>query len=224
LRGAAGARPAVKICGICHPRDAALVESAGADYLGVILAPGRSRSRTLEEAASIFAMAPAAKRVGVFVDAPAKEVREAALRLNLAVVQLHGEEPPELLSELRGGATRIWKAIRPRTAEDFLGGVERYAHQADAILLDGWSAEAPGGTGARFPWDEVAAVRDHLPDGVRLVIAGGLHPGNLAVAAARLAPEIVDVSSGVESAIGVKDPELVRGFVAAARELSSRGI
>lgn len=206
----------VKICGVCRPEDAAVIAAAGADYLGVILAPGGKRSRTAAEAAAIYAAAPGCGRVGVFVDADPAEVRATASRLGLDVVQLHGAETPAEVSALRGAGWQVWKVIRPRSAVEFLDGVERYADLADALLLDGWSAVAPGGTGASFPWAEVGAVRDQLPAGHRLAVAGGLEPGNLAHAIAHLAPEIVDVSSGVESAIGVKDPILVRDFVAAA--------
>lgn len=210
----------VKICGVCRPEDAAVVAAAGADYLGVILAPGTGRSRTTAEAAAIFAAAHGCARVGVFVDASPTTIRNTAEQLRLDVVQLHGAESPAVLDTLRGGHWRVWKALRPRNAGEFLAGIETYAAVADALLLDGWSETAPGGTGARFPWTEVAEVRGRLPTALRLVIAGGLHAGNLAAAAGHLEPDVVDISSGVESAPGVKDPGLVRGFVAAARALA----
>ncbi len=220
--GEAGPRVEVKICGVCRPEDAALVAGAGADFLGVVLAPGGKRSRTLEEAAAIYAAAPGCARVGVFVDASPALVRGAAERLGLDVVQLHGAEPPADLAELRGGPWRIWKAIRPRDASEFLAGIDLYAPYADALLLDGWSDAAPGGTGARFPWAEVGAVRHRLPRELRLVIAGGLHPGNVTLASERLDPDVVDVSSGVESTSGVKDAGRVRDFVAAVRAIKGR--
>lgn len=212
----------VKICGVCRPEDADLVASAGADYLGVILAPGRRRSRTLEEAARIFAAAPGCRRVGVFVDEAPERVREFAESLALDVVQLHGTEAPALLTELRVGPWRLWKALRPRSATEFLAGVEAYGDVADALLIDGWSAAGPGGTGARVPWSELSAVRDRLPPGLKLILAGGLHPGNLGEAVAALVPRCVDVSSGVEGGDGWKDPVLVREFVATARAQSVR--
>lgn len=209
-------RPEVKICGVCRPEDGALVAAAGADYIGVVLAPGGGRSQTIATAASIFASAPGCARVGVFVDASPATIALAAERLGLAVVQLHGEESPAEVAELRGGPWQLWKACRPRVGEDFLTAIESYAAVADALLLDGWSAAAPGGTGASFPWDEVGALRGQLPAGLRLVVAGGLHPANLARAIGSLAPDVVDVSSGVESSVGVKDQGKVRAFVAAA--------
>jgi phosphoribosylanthranilate isomerase len=209
----------IKICGLCRPEDAAWAAEAGADYLGVVLAPGGRRSRSLEEAASIFGAAPDARRVGVFVDAGVDEVVAAARRLGLAVVQLHGGEAPRVAAELRAaGGWQVWKAIRPRDRSEFLAGVEAYGAVVDAILVDGWSAAAPGGTGARFPWDEVAAARSSVPPGLRLFVAGGLDPANVAEAVARLAPDGVDVSSGVEAVVGEKAPEKVRAFIAAARK------
>ena len=98
--------------------------------------------------------------------------------------------------------------------------MERYAAHADALLLDGFSAAAHGGTGARFPWEEVAALRGIVPAGVPLVAAGGMRAGNVARAVALLRPEVVDVSSGVESAPGIKDPEAIREFAAALRRPS----
>lgn len=215
-------RVEIKICGLCRPEDAALAAEAGADYLGVVLAPGGRRSRSMEEAAAIFGAAPDVRRVGVFVDAVVDEVVAAARRLGLSVVQLHGGEAPQVAAELRAaGEWQVWKAIRPRDRSEFLAGVEAYGAVVDAVLVDGWSAAAPGGTGARFPWDEVAAVRSSVPAGLRFFVAGGLEPGNVAEVVARLAPDGVDVSSGVEAVVGEKAPEKVRAFVAAAREAAA---
>lgn len=209
----------IKICGLCHPGDAGIAAEAGADYLGVVLAPGGPRSQSVDSAASIFAAAPGVRRVGVFVDATEAEIVEAGVRLGLDVVQLHGTEPPELIAALRTTKRwEIWKAMRPRDRDELIAGLSIYGEIADGILLDGWSARAAGGTGARFPWDEVAAVRDRVPAGVRLIVAGGLGPENVATAIARLAPDVVDVSSGVEAVIGRKAPERIRAFIAAARE------
>jgi phosphoribosylanthranilate isomerase len=90
----------------------------------------------------------------------------------------------------------------------------------DGILLDWWSAEGRGGTGTSFPWREVAARLDEMPPETMLVAAGGLRPDNVAEAASILRPQVVDVSSGVERAPGVKDHAAVRAFVAAVRALA----
>jgi phosphoribosylanthranilate isomerase len=209
--------PALKVCGITRRADAEAASGAGAAFLGVVLAPGGKRTVAAEDAAALLAGLPA-RRVGVFVDASAGELRRAAEAAGLHVLQLHGDEPPELLRELRDeGRWAVWKALRPRGAAELRAGVERYAGVADALLLDGFSARAHGGTGTAFPWEEVAAVRGEIPTGLPLVVAGGMRAGNVARAVALLRPDVVDVSSGVESAPGIKDPSAIRTFAAALR-------
>lgn len=209
--------PQVKVCGITRRPDAEAAAGAGAAYLGVILAPGGKRTVAAEAVPGLLDGLPA-RRVGVFVDASADEIRSAARTARLDVLQLHGEEPPELLRELRAsGQWTLWKAVRPRGAAEFVAAVERYAEAADALLLDGWSPAAHGGTGARFPWEEVARHRNLLPSGVSLVVAGGLRAENVARAVELLRPDVLDVSSGVEDAPGIKNPAAVHGFLAAVR-------
>jgi phosphoribosylanthranilate isomerase len=205
----------VKVCGLCRPEDARVAADAGAAWIGVILAPGRSRSQTVAQAGVIFDRA-AARRVGVFVDAPAAAVAEAAGALSLDAVQLHGDESPAEVQKLRSlVACEIWKAVRVRDAAAAAADARAYAGMVDAVLLDGWSPVAHGGAGVRFDWSAVAAA--DAPAGVRLIVAGGLAPDNVAEAVALLRPSMVDVSSGVESAPGVKSAEKIHAFVAAAR-------
>ncbi|HEV2150635.1 MAG TPA: phosphoribosylanthranilate isomerase, partial [Longimicrobiaceae bacterium] len=207
----------LKVCGITRRADAEAAAAEGAAYLGVVLAPGGKRTVGAEAAGELLA-GLGVLRVGVFVDAGAEELRRAGEAAGLDVLQLHGDEPPELLRELRAeGRWRVWKALRPRAGDEFRSGVERYAADADALLLDGFSPGAHGGTGVRFPWEEVAALRGLLPDGVPLVAAGGMRAENVARAVALLRPDVVDVSSGVESAPGIKDPRALREFAAALR-------
>lgn len=207
---------AAKICGLRRREDAEAVAAAGARYAGVVLAPGGKRTVSPGEAAATLAGLPL-RRVGVFVDAPCEEVARAAAVARLEVIQLHGDEPPEAVQALRAGGWEVWKAIRPRGAADFRDAVELYAGVADGLLLDGWSAQAAGGTGSRFPWEEVAPLRYLVPEGILLIVAGGLDASNVARAISLLDPDVVDVSSGVERAPGVKDSAAVHAFVAAAR-------
>ncbi|HEX8905574.1 MAG TPA: phosphoribosylanthranilate isomerase, partial [Longimicrobiaceae bacterium] len=189
----------------------------GAAYLGTILAPGYRRTVTPEAAAVIFNALPA-QRAGVFVNATADELRRAASVARLDVLQLHGDEPPELAAALRGEGFTVWKAVRPRTGDEFARAAVLYAGSVDALLVDGFNPDAAGGTGTAFPWREVAE-RIAAAQGVAIVAAGGLRPENVAEAASILRPDVVDVSSGVESAPGIKDAEAVRAFVAAVRGL-----
>lgn len=210
--------PEVKICGVCRPADAAAAARAGADYVGVVLTPGFTRSQTVESAAPILDAAAGARRVGVFIDPSVGEVVEAAKRLRLDVVQLHGSEPPDRVAALaEAGPWQVWKAVRPRGPGELTEAAQAYAGVADALLLDAWDPTRPGGTGVALAWDELAGARAMLPRGLRLVLAGGLRPENVATAVRRMAPSVVDVSSGVEQRPGEKSEERVRAFIAAAR-------
>ncbi|HEV7586804.1 MAG TPA: phosphoribosylanthranilate isomerase [Longimicrobium sp.] len=211
--------PAVKVCGLTRHEDAAAAAAAGARYLGVILAPGGRRTVAPGDGAVIFADLRV-QRVGVFVNASADELRRAAEAARLDVLQLHGDEPPELAAALQDEGFTVWKALRPRSGDELAAGLVLFSGAVDAILLDGWSADARGGTGTAFPWREAAERLDEMPPETMLVAAGGLRPDNVAEAASILRPQVVDVSSGVERAPGVKDHAAVRAFVAAVRALA----
>jgi phosphoribosylanthranilate isomerase len=208
--------PRVKICGICSAADAALADEAGADYVGVILAPGRTRSQNAGAAEVILAASHAA-RVGVFVDPEESDVLTAIDRLRLAVVQLHGNEAPRLAERVRQTGARVWKAIAVRDAAGLQAAAQAWSGAADGLLLDGWTPAGSGGAGVAFDWAAVASVRAELPRQLHLVVAGGLDAGNVARAIGLLAPDVVDVSSGVESAPGRKSVDRVHAFVTAAR-------
>jgi phosphoribosylanthranilate isomerase len=205
----------VKVCGVCRAEDARVAVEAGAACIGVILAPGRLRSRTAAQAAAIFESV-SARRVGVFVDAEAGEVAEAARRLSLDAVQLHGDESVDLVKRIRAAIDcDVWKALRVRDGAGLAHAAHAYGSAADALLLDGWSPGAHGGAGVRFDWSAVAAAG--MPAGVPLIVAGGLTAENVAAAVALLRPSMVDVSSGVETAPGRKSAEKIHAFIAAAR-------
>lgn len=219
MRGdAAGWPPAVKVCGLTRREDAVVADEAGAAYLGAILAPGYRRTVTASAAGVIFRSLQATP-VGVFVDAGEDDLLRAGESAGLRVVQLHGDEPPEVADRVRSAGYAAWKAVRVRDAADVLAALRRYTGSVDALLLDGYDPSAAGGTGTRFDWAAVAARLGALPDGLRLVAAGGLRPENVAEAVRTLRPHAVDVSSGVESAPGIKDPAAVRRFVRAVRDL-----
>ena len=196
----------VKICGITNIEDALSAEAAGADAVGLIFAERSKRRVTLAQARAISdALGPLITRVGVFVDAPLGEVLGAAQTLRLGAVQLHGTEPPEYAEALRP-AVRVVKvfAFTPDLTPDTLR-----SFPADAVLLDGLTP----GSGETFLWDEAAALKD-VPN---LILAGGLTPDNVVTAIRSLRPYAVDVASGVERAIGLKDPAKVQDFVRAAK-------
>jgi phosphoribosylanthranilate isomerase len=214
------APPEVKICGLTRREDALAAAEAGATHAGVVFAPGR---RTVSEATARVVMADLPlRRVGVFVNLPVAELLGIAHRVPLEVIQLHGDESPDQIAQLRrewGG--EVWKALRPRGVQDFLEELEIFSAYVDGILLDGWSPTERGGAGARFPWEQLAQVRHAVPASLSLAVAGGLTPENVATAIELLTPDLVDVSSGVEAAPGIKDHAAVRRFVAAARAVPS---
>lgn len=211
----------VKICGLGNMEDVEAAAAAGASHAGLVLA--ESPRRLDEEAAARLASAArplGLTPVGVFVDRDEDEVARAAEAIGLPVVQLHGAEPPDACARLRERGLEVWKAVRPRSREELAALVERYRDAVDAVLVEGRSPERAGGTGTAFPHRWLEAGGDGpRPD--RLVLAGGLDPDNVAEAVRRVRPDLVDVSSGVERAPGVKDGARVRAFVeavAGARE------
>jgi phosphoribosylanthranilate isomerase len=197
--------PDVKICGLTRRGDAEAAALEGARYLGAVFAAESPRAVSAERAARLFAGLPA-HRVGVFVNSATPEVVATAGTANLDVLQLHGEEPPRQLRELRAaGPWSLWKAVRVRDAASFRAAVDRYGDHVDGILLDAWAPGARGGTGRSFAWEDVAPFRETLPTGVALVVAGGLRADNVLRAVEALRPDMLDLSSGVETAPGVKD-------------------
>jgi phosphoribosylanthranilate isomerase len=209
-------RVEAKICGLGWPEDARVAEEAGADYLGVVFAPS-PRQRSEREARQIWRDSEA-RRVGVFVDAEEGQVVEIARNLDLAVVQLHGSESRDYCQRLAGaGNWAVWKAVRIASDTRLEAALEPYAECVGGILLEGWSPHGHGGVGAGFDWSLAERLRDAWPPDVLLVLAGGLNPENVAEAIERIQPDVVDVSSGVETAPGMKNPDAVWAFVEAVR-------
>ena len=207
----------VKICGITTPEDALVAQELGADYLGMILSQGFSRSILPDEAVDIGLVAET-PLVAVLVDESLDEAQRIAELSGASVIQLHGEENVEYVEELRRrGMWTIWKAVRVRDPEDVTRAVEGLGTSVDGLLLDGWHPDRPGGSGVSFSWEGVRVMRDQIPSALKVIVAGGLTPGNVADAVRLLRPDVVDVVSGVELNIRRKDPELIGAFVRKAR-------
>ena len=203
---------AVKICGVTRLEDAELCVAAGADAIGLNFYQGSPRFVDAALAQRIVAaVAGRALTVGVFVDAGYDEIIEHKAQTGIACVQLHGEETPELLARLLPHA---YKAIRVRDARSL--EVAR-AFRGEHILLDAYVKGQPGGTGRSFSWELAAGLARER----RVTLAGGLDPNNVALAVARVQPFCVDVASGVEAQPGIKDPDKVRAFVAAAKRAAA---
>ena len=203
----------VKICGITNLADARAAIAAGADALGFVFVPGTPRFIAPDLAGEIVReLPPFIARVGLFVDAETRTVAEVLVRSGMDTLQFHGEETPDLVRQFRR-AVKVMKAFRVR-GEETLMRLSAYADAVDAILLDAYVAGAHGGTGAQFDWKLAVQARDL---GRPLVLAGGLTPANVAEAVRTVRPYGVDVSSGVESAPGRKDPAKLAEFVRAAK-------
>jgi phosphoribosylanthranilate isomerase len=206
----------VKICGLTRREDALVADAAGADYLGVILSAGFGRTVALRDAGAL-AQGTRAAKVAVLVGETPERAAAAAHALGADVIQLHGSESPEVLEALRArGPWKLWKAVRAKTLADIEQAIERYAHSANGILVEGWKEGSLGVGGARVTLDP-AAVRALLPTDLDFVLAGGLTPDSVGEGVRAFHPDVVDVSSGVERALGVKDHDRVRGFIESAR-------
>jgi phosphoribosylanthranilate isomerase len=193
----------VKICGICDAVAAQSAVEAGADLLGFHFCSS-DRHVTPEEAKAIVeSLTVRPSIVGVFIDQDAGEVREIADFVGLDLLQLHGSEAPGF-----DAGRPVMKVLKIRDDQ-----VPDASDWPDPIMLDSWSIDQRGGTGRTWDWDlarDVLATR-------KVFIAGGLEPGNVGKVVSRFKPYGVDVSSGVESSVRVKDPDKVRAFVHAVR-------
>ncbi|NBB96482.1 MAG: N-(5'-phosphoribosyl)anthranilate isomerase [Planctomycetes bacterium] len=211
----------VKICGITSTETARVAAEAGADAIGLVFADSPRRVDT-RRAADIAAAVPAhVWKVGLFVNADADAMNAVVDEVGLTHVQLHGDESPELLPLLYTPALKAF-GLRDEASitamHEWLVCID--GGELEAVLLDAFCPDARGGTGKRIDADLLRAARANgwLEGAGNIMLAGGLTPENVAEAVALVQPWGVDVSSGVESSPGVKDPEAIRRFIAAARE------
>ena len=210
----------IKMCGIHSVKDAQLVGLAGADAMGLNFFEQSVRYVDVETARKLVAvLRPTVKRVGVFVNATASDINRVADVLLLDYIQLHGDEPPELLADLSERLIVRAFSFGETGADDitrFLDGCG-VGRRPDVVLVDACKPGKYGGTGEVADWDAVASAKAILGD-IPLVLAGGLTPFNVADAIAKVRPAAVDTAGGVESRPGNKDPMLVRAFVNAAKK------
>jgi phosphoribosylanthranilate isomerase len=217
----------VKFCGLTRADDAREAAVLGASFIGAIFVGG-PRLLTPERAVEVFAGAGAGAaegpmRVGVFgVDSPGLTA-EIAAAVSLDVIQLHGDTRAADILDMRSRFDgEIWAVARasgsllPEWAEELF-------READAVLLDAHVVGQLGGTGVTLDWGALARSVNDLRGDTPVVLAGGLKPTNVAEAIRQLAPEVVDVSSGVESAPGIKNHESMRAFIDAVQLASEEG-
>jgi len=207
-----------KICGIARPEDLTAAAHAGAAFAGFVFYPPSPRFVSPEAAAAIVAEANIGKKiasVAVTVDADDALLEDIAVRLSPAYFQLHGKESPARLSEIRRRFPKIGiiKATPIRCGDDVAAALS-YMAVADMLLFDAKApaSDLPGGNGVQFDWRLLAGREIAKP----WILAGGLNAGNVAQAIALTGAAIVDASSGVESAPGVKNAQAIREFVSCA--------
>ncbi|WP_224817119.1 phosphoribosylanthranilate isomerase [Hasllibacter sp. MH4015] len=207
---------AIKFCGLSRPEDVAAATAAGARYIGFVFF-GKSPRTVSVETASTLAMdvAPGIAKVALVVNPDDATLDRIVAEVPLDMLQLHGSETPGRVAEIKARyGLPVMKAIGVRDAAD-LAAIDAYSDVADQLLIDAKpveGADLPGGNGLAFDW-RLLAGRKYWT--VPWMLAGGLTPDNVAEAVRLTGAKQVDVSSGVESAPGVKDPALMRAFARA---------
>jgi phosphoribosylanthranilate isomerase len=210
---------AVKICGLSTPETVAAALDAGADYVGFVFFPKSPRHVTLAQAAALAGQARGkAKIVALTVDADDALLLDIVRDVKPDLIQAHGAETPERIAAIRAlTGTGVMKALKVGGPED-IAAARDYAAVADLVLFDAKAPASlkealPGGNGLSFDWSLLADGRG----GHRFMLSGGLTPENVAEAVAVTGAGLVDVSSGVESAPGIKDPARIRKFIEAVK-------
>jgi len=199
----------IKICGITRVEDALAAARLGADAVGLVFYAGSPRAVTMEQAREIInALPPFVVPVGLFVNADAATVRDTVAAVPVQLLQFHGDETPDFCASFRRPFLR---ALRVRRETDLLQYAREF-HAAKGLLLDAWVEGVHGGTGATFDW---SLIPPDLP--MPVILSGGLNPDNVEQAVRRVRPWAVDVSSGVESAKGIKDAAKIEAFINGVR-------
>ncbi len=208
--------PAIKICGLTTPETLAAAIAARAEWFGLMFVDRSPRVASLAIAAELGQRAAGRiGRVGVFLDADDAAIAAAVAAAGLDVLQLHGSETPQRCAELSTHyGLPVWKVLSVSARPD-LDRAAAYAGAAELVLLDAKTPKGtlPGGLGLTFDWSILAGWQAPLPWG----LAGGLNPGNVAAAVRITGAALIDASSGLETAPGVKDAALIATFCKAAR-------
>jgi phosphoribosylanthranilate isomerase len=205
----------VKICGLTDAESIDAAIEAGAEFIGLVFFAKSPRAVTAEQAAELTQFIEGVQKVGLFVDPDDSLLNEVLTQVRLDLLQFHGSESPERLAEVRlEYGVPVMKVIAVAEAAD-LDAATPYLDVVDYLLFDAKppkGADLPGGNAVSFDWSILKGYNAPVP----WMLAGGLTPANVAQAIKATGAPIVDVSSGVESAPGVKDADKIRAFVSAA--------
>jgi phosphoribosylanthranilate isomerase len=202
----------VKICGLTRPEDAVRAAAGGASYLGVVLASGPRRV-SFERAAEVVAASRGVPVLGVVGRQSVEEILTLVPTIGLAGVQLHGPYTADEAARLTGAGLIIWRVLRIARPSD-LELLPEVSRHAETVLIEPRVAHAEGGAGVPLDLTLAAEARQRLA-GRHLALAGGLTPETVARAVALVRPDVVDVSSGVESLPGIKDHDKIARFLEA---------
>lgn len=197
----------VKICGLTTVEAAVTAAESGADFIGFVFAESKRQISPLDAAKIAASLPSSVKKTGVFVNETVNNILEIADMVELDMIQLHGDEPPEMIEQL---PYAVIKAIPAK--EEQLKKISSYS-LADYYLIDSPFGKARGGNGTTFNWD---TITDLPIDRSKLLLAGGLHAGNVQEAIHKVHPAGVDVSSGVETD-GIKDQQKIKDFIKQAK-------
>lgn len=203
----------IKICGLSRPEDVQAVNQAGADYAGFVFAPSKRQVSPKLAGELIVQLKPGIMPVGVFVNASPEEIATVVQQTGIRVVQLHGDETPEQMAQIRSLCPQVhlWRAVRVQSRNDLMQADQL---GADALVLDSYHPAQYGGTGRIGDWDLISSILISTP----FFLAGGLNADNLEQAIHMVRPMGVDLSGGVETG-GVKDQEKILQAVALAHRL-----
>lgn len=206
-------RVRIKVCGMTRVEDVAAAAKLGVDAVGLVFYAKSPRNVSIEQAQALVAALPAfVTPTALFLDPDAEAVRQILGNVRIELLQFHGVEPAEFC---RSFGRPYIKAVPMGSQADLAEYGRRHA-QAAALLLDSHATGQKGGTGKSFDWAAVPSFK-----GPPLILAGGLNPGNVATAIRMVRPYAVDVSSGVESAPGIKDPGKMAAFVHEVNDVAS---
>jgi len=214
----------IKICGLTSAAAVSAAVSSGVDYLGFVFYEPSPRHLDYDQAAALGSkLSGPVKKVALTVDAEDARLEAILKSLNPDLMQLHGSETPERIARVRDKfGIQVIKAIKIAVPDD-LAVIDEFADIADMLLFDAKMQSndrnaLPGGNGVRFDWDILASIKLDRP----FMLSGGLDASNVGAAIAQLHPAILDVSSGVESAPGKKDPALIRAFAKAVAKANQQ--
>jgi phosphoribosylanthranilate isomerase len=203
-------RTRVKICGITRTEDAVLAARLGADALGLMFYAGSKRHISLEQAQAIRAVVPAfVSLVGLFVNPSREEVEAVINAVHLDCLQFHGDESPQFCASFAMPYLKVLR-MSPQLDNNSIDAMIASHASANAILLDAWDPVQAGGTGKTFDWSRAAKCVERSP--LPVILAGGLDASNAARAIQTVKPWALDLSSGVESEPGIKDPKRLQAF------------